>query len=83
MLFRNKREILQQILDREEGFWIIIKPSRHNPSDPDALCVFQNPETYKEATVEIPTAWFQANDLPKIEEAVRNALSRAQPGYRH
>jgi hypothetical protein len=77
----NKREILQAILDQEEELWIIIKPSRLNPRDPDYLCVFQNPGEYKETKVEIPTPWFQHRQLDKIEGAVRDALSRAEEGY--
>jgi len=54
----NKREILESIIDEQDDFWIIMKPSRNNPTDPDYLCVLQNPAEYKEARVEIPTAWF-------------------------
>jgi hypothetical protein len=81
LLERNKREILQSILDQEEELWIIIKPSRFNPIDSDYLCVFQNPAEYKETRVEIPTSWFQDQELNKIREAVRSALKRAEPGY--
>lgn len=77
----NKRAILQSILDREEELWIIIKPSRVDPLDPDYLCVFQNPGEHKETKTEIPTPWFQNGKLDKIEEAVHDALKRAEIGY--
>ena len=70
----NKREILQAILDQEEELWI-------DPRDPDYLCIFQNPGEYKETKVEIPTSWFQHREVDKIEEAVRDALRRAEQGY--
>jgi len=77
----NKREILQSILDQEEDLWIIIKPSRLNPSDPDELCVFQSPSQYKEAKIEIPISWFENRELSKIEQAVKEALQKAEAGY--
>ncbi len=77
----NKQKILQEILDREEDLWIVIKPSRLEPSDPDSLCIFQNPAKFKEARVDIPTAWFRDGEFNKIEEAVRSALSHATEGY--
>lgn len=77
----SKREILQSILDQEEDLWIIIKPSRLNPSDPDELCVFQSPSQYKEARAKIPTSWFEKRELSKIEQAVKEALQRAETGY--
>ncbi len=78
---RNKRNILQDLIDQEEELWIIIKPSRLEPSDPDSLCIFQNPAKYTEARADIPTSWFRDGEFSKIEEAVRSALSHAEEGY--
>lgn len=78
----NKQKILQEILDQEDELWIIIKPSRLEPSDPDSLCIFQNPAKYKEARADIPTAWFRdGGEFNKIEEAVWTALSHAEERY--
>jgi hypothetical protein len=79
----NKREILEAIIQEEEDLWIIVKPSRFNPSDPDELCVFQNPAKYKEAAIEIPLRWFRDQELKMIEQAVKDAIQRAAPGYKH
>lgn len=79
----NRREILEGILQEEEDLWIIIKPSRLNPSDPDELCVFQNPARYKEAAIEIPLRWFEDQEVEMIEQAVKDAIQRAKPGYKH
>lgn len=79
----NKREIIQAILDKEKDLWIIIKPSRFDPTDPDYLCVFQDPAHYKEARVEIPTAWFQDREIERIEEAIQQAIRRAEIGYKY
>jgi len=78
----NRREILQEILDREDDLWIIMKPSRRNPADPDELCVFQNPARWKEARAEIPHGWFLEREMEKIESAVAEAIARAEQGYR-
>lgn len=78
----NKREVIQSILDKQKDLWIIIKPSRLNPTDPDYLCVFQNPAEYKEARVEIPTAWFQDREKARIEGVVQDAIRRAELGYK-
>ena len=78
----SKREVIQEILDREDDLWIIMKPSRKNPEDTDELCVFQNPARWKEARAEIPNAWFAGPETEKIEKAVRDALERAEQGYR-
>jgi len=78
----SKREILQAILDKEEELWIIMKPSRFNPTDPDDLCIFQNPAEHKEARIEIPNSWFENREFQRIEEAVQTALQNAQIGYR-
>lgn len=79
----NKRKILQSILDEEDDLWIILKPSRNNPSDPETLCVFQNPGQWKEARAEIPTSWFIDPELEKIVAAVRNAIEHAETGYKY
>lgn len=78
----NRREILQAILDREDDVWIVMKPSRRNPEDPDGLWVFQNPARWKEARVEIPHAWFLDREMEKIENAVMDAIAHAEQGYR-
>jgi len=54
-----------------------------NPSDPDELCVFQNPARYKEAAIEIPMRWFEDQEVEMIEQAVKDAIQRAKPGYKH
>jgi hypothetical protein len=79
----NKREILETILQKEEELWIIIKPSRLNPFDPDELCVFQNPARYEEAAIEIPIRWFQDQEVELIEQAVKDAIQRPRQGYTH
>jgi hypothetical protein len=79
----NKREVLQSILDKEDDFWIIMKPSRNHPADPDDLCIFQNPAQYKEARVEIPTRWFMDKALDKIESTVLDAIEHAVFGYKY
>jgi len=50
----KKREVIQAIIDDEPEPWIIMKPSRKNPADPDPLCVFENPAEGTQAQVEIP-----------------------------
>lgn len=79
----NKREVLQSILDKEDDFWIIMKPSRNYPTDPDDLCVFQNPAQYKEARAEIPTQWFMEEAFDKIESTVLDAIEHAVLGYKY
>ena len=61
----NKREVLQSILDQQDDLWIIMKPSRNDPIDPEDLCVFQNPGRWKKARVEIPMSWFLNQELEK------------------
>jgi hypothetical protein len=78
MAVPNKRKMIQSIIDDEEGPWIIMKPSVQNPSDPDPLCIFDNPGKLTEAKVEIPAEWFQRNELEKIREAIHNALQHAR-----
>jgi hypothetical protein len=79
----NKREVLQTIIDKEDGLWIIMKPSRNDPTDPEDLCVFQNPGRWKEARVEIPASWFLNQELEKIESAVLEAIENAESGYKY
>ena len=79
----NKRKILEAIIDEQDDFWIITKPSRNNPTDSDYLCVFQNPAEYKEARVEIPTAWFMDEQVDKIQGAVWHAMKSAEIGYKY
>ena len=79
----NKREILESIINEQGDFWIIMKPSRNNPTDPDYLCVFQNPAEYKEARVEIPTAWFTDEQFDRIQSAVWHAIKFAEIGYKY
>ena len=78
----NKRQILQSIIDKENDDWIIMKPSRNDPTDPEYLCIFQNPAEYKEARVEIPTPWFIDEQFAKIESAVLDAIQHAELGYK-
>jgi hypothetical protein len=78
----SRRQVLQEILDREDDSWIIMKPSRRNPADPDELCVFQNPARWKEAQVKIPHAWFADGEVEKIASAVADAIAHAEQGYR-
>jgi hypothetical protein len=79
----NKREVLQSILDKEYDLWIIMKPSRNDPTDPEDLCVFQNPRRWQEARVEIPMSWFLNPELEKIESAVLDAIEHAESGYKY
>jgi hypothetical protein len=79
----NKREVLQAIVDKEDDLWIIMKPSRNDPADPEDLCIFQSPARWKEARVEIPLSWFVNQELDKIERAVLEALERAQSGFQY
>ena len=81
--FSKKREILQAILDKEDDLWIIMKPSRNDPGDPEDLCIFQSPRRWKEARVEIPMSWFVNQELDKIENAVLEALEHAQSGFQY
>jgi hypothetical protein len=45
--------------------------------------VFQNPAEYKEARVEIPTAWFMDEQVDKIQGAVWHAMKSAEIGYKY
>ena len=79
----NKREVLQSILDKEDDPWIIMKPSRNDPTDPEDLCVFQNPARWKEARVEIPISWFLNQEFEQIERVVLDAIEHAELGYKY
>ena len=45
--------------------------------------MLQNPAEYKEARVEIPTAWFMDEQIDKIQSAVRDAIASAEIGYKY
>ena len=60
-----------------------MKPSRNNPTDPDHVCVLQNPAEHKEARVEIPTTWFRDGQFEKIQSAVWDAIESAEVGYKY
>jgi hypothetical protein len=55
----NKREMIQAVIDEEEEPWIIMKPSRQDPTDAEAVYIFENPAEQTQAKAEIPVAWFQ------------------------
>jgi hypothetical protein len=74
----NKREMIQTVIDQEEEPWIIMKPSRKNPTDPEPLCIFENPAAQTQAKAEIPLAWFQNRELQKIREAIQQSLRQAE-----
>lgn len=74
----NKREIIKAVIDQEEEPWIIMKPSRKNPTDPEPLCIFENPAAQTQAKAEIPLAWFQNRELHKIKEAIQQSLRQAE-----
>ena len=73
----NKREIIQAVIDEEEEPWIIMKPSRQDPTDPEAVCVFENPAEQTQAKVEIPVAWFKNRELQKIKKAIQQSFRHA------
>jgi hypothetical protein len=73
----NKREIIQAVIDEEEEPWIIMKPSRQDPTDQEAVCVFENPAEQMQAKVEIPAEWFQNRELQKIKDAIQQSLRHA------
>ena len=79
----NKRDVLRSILDKEDDLWIVMKPSRNHPTDPDDLCIFQNPARYKEARVEIPAQCFMDEAFDKIETTVMDAIEHAVFGYKY
>ena len=37
----NKRQILESIIDEQDDFWIIMKPSRNNPTDQTICACFK------------------------------------------
>jgi putative phosphoribosyl transferase len=74
----NKREMIQAIIDEEQEPWIIMKPSRKDPTDPEPLCVFENPAEHTQATAEIPLEWFQNRELEKIRQTIQQSLRQAQ-----
>ena len=75
----NKREMIQAIIDEEPEPWVIMKPSRQDPIDPEALCIFENPAEQTQARAEIP---LENHDLEKIKEAIRQSLRHAQVMYK-
>lgn len=77
----TKREIIEALLDEESEPWIIMKPSRRDPTDPEPLCIFENPAEQTQARVEIPLAWFQNGELEKIKEAIQQSLRHPQVNY--
>lgn len=55
-----------------------MKPSRQHPSDPEPLCVFENPAEHTQAKTEIPLEWFENRQMAKIKEAIQQSLRQAQ-----
>ena len=78
MELANKRAMIQAVIDEEEEPWIIMKPSRQHPSDPEPLCVFENPAEHTRAKTEIPLEWFENRQMAKIQEAIQQSLRQAQ-----
>ena len=78
MEWPNKREMIQTVIDEEQEPWIIMKPSRQDPTDPEPLCIFENPAAQTQAKTEIPIAWFQNRELQKIKEAIQQSLRQAE-----
>lgn len=74
----NKRQILQAIIDEFDDPWIIMKPSRYDPTDSDSLCIFENPAQHTQAKRDIPNAWFEHAEVSKIREAVQLSLRQAE-----
>ena len=77
----TKRKILENIIEKEQDPWVIMKPSRFEPNDPELLCIFQNPAERTEAKTEIPLEWFRNNELNQIEQAVKAALRSPREQY--
>ena len=74
----NKRNILQQILDKIEPGWDILEPS--SDEDAETSCFFQRiveVGDYRQTEVHIPNAYFAVRDLEEIELRVRCALAHA------
>ena len=82
MDLRNKREMIQAVIDEEREPWIIMKPSRQDPTDSDPLCIFENPAEDTQARAEIPLEWFQNRELEKIKQAIHRSLRNAQVQYK-
>lgn len=74
----NKRQMIQAVIDEEQEPWIVMKPSRQDPADPEPLCIFENPAEQTQAKTEIPVAWFQNRELQKIKEAIKQSLRHAE-----
>jgi hypothetical protein len=74
----NKRQLIQSIIDDEDGPWIVMKPSIQHPDDPDILCIFENPAKLTEARIDLPPEWFQKNEVEKIRRAIHDALEHAK-----
>ena len=71
----DRRPVIQKYLDQIEPGWVIVKPA--GPGYVDALCVFQKPDTYKEAKANLPVRWFDDDEQHQIEQAIRWALRSA------
>lgn len=74
----NKRAMIQRVIDDEPDPWVIMKPSRKDPADPEDLCIFENPAEQTRAYAEIPLAWFQNNEIDKIKNSIQESLRQAQ-----
>ena len=48
-----------------------MKPSRQDPTDPEPLCIFENPAAHTQAKAEIPLEWFQNRELEKSKRLSR------------
>jgi hypothetical protein len=81
MEHQNKREMIQAVIDEEPEPWIIMKPSRQDPTDPEELCIFENPAEHTQARTEIPLEWFQNREVDKIKGAIQRSLRNAQLQY--
>jgi hypothetical protein len=79
MELTTKRDMIQAVLDDEREPWIIMKPSRQDPWDPESLCIFENPAAQTEARAEIPLAWFQGRASAKIRDTIEQSLQHAKP----
>jgi hypothetical protein len=82
MKLPNKREMIQAVIDEEPEPWIIMKPSRQDPTDTEPLCIFENPAEDTQARAEIPLEWFQNHELEKIKQAIQQSLRNAQIQYK-
>jgi len=49
-----------------------------DPTDPEPLCIFENPAADTQAKAEIPLEWFQNRELQKIEHAICQSVQGAQ-----